>query len=85
MSVAFADKSRNSLRLTAHDLSAEKIIDRIVHASPGDAHTDYRPGRTPARCRTHERLAEAVGCSQDERLARRYNKLRDFGRWGTTS
>jgi glycerate kinase len=32
-----------------------------------------------------ERLAEAVSFSQDERLARRYNKLREFGRWGTAT
>jgi len=30
-----------------------------------------------------ERLAEAVSCSQEERLSRRYSKLRRFGRWGT--
>ena len=38
----------------------------------------FDPGATRV-----ERLAEAVSCSQDERLARRYNKLRQFGRWGT--
>jgi len=27
-------------------------------------------------------LAEAVSCSQEDRLKRRYNKLRRFGRWG---
>jgi len=30
-----------------------------------------------------ERLAEAVSCTQEERLSRRYRKLRQFGRWGT--
>jgi acetyl-CoA carboxylase carboxyl transferase subunit alpha len=79
-----ADKAATGLRLTAQDLYAEKIVDRIIPEPPGGAHTDYDQAARLLDAALTERLAEAVSCSQDERLARRYNKLRDFGRWGTS-
>ncbi len=78
-----ADQAATGLRLTAQDLYAEKIVDQIIKEPPGGAHTDYDQAARYLDVALTERLAEAVSCSQDERLARRYNKLRDFGRWGT--
>src|SRR5258708_893734 len=78
-----ADQAATGLRLTAQDLFAEKIVDQIIKEPPGGAHTDYDQAARYLDVALSERLAEAVSCSQDERLARRYNKLRDFGRWGT--
>jgi acetyl-CoA carboxylase carboxyl transferase subunit alpha len=78
-----ADKAATGLRLTAQDLYAEKIVDQIIKEPPGGAHTDYDQAARFLDAALTERLAEAVSCSQDERLSRRYNKLRDFGRWGT--
>jgi acetyl-CoA carboxylase carboxyl transferase subunit alpha len=78
-----ADQAATGLRLTAQDLFAEKIVDQIIKEPPGGAHTDYDQAAHYLDVALTERLAEAVSCSQDERLARRYNKLRDFGRWGT--
>lgn len=78
-----ADQAATGLRLTAQDLYAEKIVDQIIKEPPGGAHTDYDQAAHYLDVALTERLAEAVSCSQDERLARRYNKLRDFGRWGT--
>jgi acetyl-CoA carboxylase carboxyl transferase subunit alpha len=78
-----ADQAATGLRLTAQDLYAEKIIDQIISEPPGGAHTDYDQAARFLDSALTERLAEAVSCSQDERLARRYNKLREFGRWGT--
>jgi acetyl-CoA carboxylase carboxyl transferase subunit alpha len=78
-----ADQAATGLRLTAQDLYAEKIVDQIIKEPPGGAHTDYDKAAHYLDVALTERLAEAVSCSQDERLARRYNKLRDFGRWGT--
>src|SRR6476659_4697493 len=80
-----ADQAATGLRLTAQDLFAENIIDKIIKEPPGGAHTDYDQAARFLDAALAERLAEAVSCSQDERLARRYNKLRDFGRWGTAS
>jgi len=78
-----ADQAATGLRLTAQDLFAEKIVDQIIKEPPGGAHTDYDQAAHYLDVALTERLAEAVSCSQDERLARRYNKLREFGRWGT--
>lgn len=80
-----ADKAATGLRLTAQDLYAEKIVDQIIKEPPGGAHTDYDQAARLLDAALTERLAEAVSCSQDERLARRYNKLREFGRWGTAA
>src|SRR6187431_1976908 len=79
-----ADQAATGLRLTAQDLYAEKLVDQIISEPPGGAHTDYDQAARLLDAALSERLAEAVSCSQDERLARRYNKLREFGRWGTT-
>src|SRR5512132_3163993 len=78
-----ADQAATGLRLTAQDLFAENIIDKIIKEPPGGAHNDYDQAARYLDAALSERLAEAVSCSQEERLARRYNKLRDFGRWGT--
>src|SRR6476661_8264715 len=80
-----ADQAATGLRLTAQDLFAEKIVDKIIKEPRGGAHNDYDQAARFLDAALTERLAEAVSCSQDERLARRYNKLRDFGRWGTAS
>src|SRR6266566_3149618 len=79
-----ADQAATGLRLTAQDLYAEKIVDQIISEPSGGAHTDYDQAARFLDAALTERLAEAVSCSQDERLTRRYNKLREFGRWGTT-
>src|SRR5438552_14478755 len=78
-----ADQAATGLRLAAQDLYAEKIVDQIISEPPGGAHTDYDQAARFLDAALTERLAEAVSCSQVERLTRRYNKLRQFGRWGT--
>jgi acetyl-CoA carboxylase carboxyl transferase subunit alpha len=80
-----ADKAATGLRLTAQDLFKEKIVDQIIREPAGGAHTDYDQAARFLDSALTERLAEAVSCSQDERLTRRYTKLREFGRWGTAT
>ena len=77
-----ADRAAAGLRLTAQDLYAEKIVDQIISEPPGGAHTDYDRAARFLDAALSERFAEAVSCSQEERLAKRYGKLRQFGRWG---
>src|SRR5918995_223299 len=77
-----ADQAATGLRLTAQDLYAEKIVDQIINEPPGGAHTDYDHAARLLDSALTERLAEAVSCSPEERLTRRYKKLREFGRWG---
>jgi acetyl-CoA carboxylase carboxyl transferase subunit alpha len=78
---ARADSAAEGLRLTAQDLRDEQIIDQIISEPPGGAHTDYDQTARYLDSALSKKLAEAVSCSQDERLARRYAKLRQFGRW----
>lgn len=78
-----ADRAAEGLRLTAQDLAAEKIVDQIISEPPGAAHSDYDQAARFLDSALTERLAEAASCSQEERLARRHSKLRQFGRWGS--
>ena len=78
-----ADQAAEGLRLTAQHLFEEGIVDKIISEPDGGAHNDYDQTARYLDSALSERLAEAVSCSQEDRLKRRYSKLRDFGRWGT--
>lgn len=78
-----ADRAAEGLRLTAQHLHEEGIVDKIIQEPEGGAHNDYDQTARFLDSALSERLAEAVSCSQEERLKRRYSKLRHFGRWGT--
>ena len=78
-----ADRAAEGLRLTAQHLFEEGIVDKIIPEPEGGAHNDYDQTARYLDSALSERLAEAVSCSQEDRLKRRYTKLRGFGRWGT--
>ena len=78
-----AEQAAEGLCLTAQHLYGEGIVDKIIPEPPGGAHNDYDQTARYLDSALSERLAQAVSCSQEERLSRRYNKLRGFGRWGT--
>ena len=78
-----ADRAAEGLRLTAQHLFEEGIVDKIISEPEGGAHNDYDQTARYLDSALSERLAEAVSCSQEDRLTRRYSKLRHFGRWGT--
>lgn len=78
-----ADRAAEGLRLTAQHLHEEGIVDKIIPEPEGGAHNDYDQTARYLDSALTERLAEAVSCSQQERLSRRYDKLRHYGRWGT--
>jgi acetyl-CoA carboxylase carboxyl transferase subunit alpha len=77
-----ADQAAEGLRLTAQHLHEEGIVDKIIPEPEGGAHNDYDQAARYLDSALSERLAEAVSCSQEDRLKRRYQKLRRFGRWG---
>ena len=79
-----APQAAEGLCLTAQHLHAEGIIDKIIPEPPGGAHNDYDQTARLLDAALSAQLAEAVSCSQEDRLSRRYSKLRHFGRWGTT-
>ena len=78
-----ADQAAEGLCLTAQHLFAEGIVDKIIPEPEGGAHNDYDQTARFLDSALSERLAEAVSCSQEDRLKLRYSKLRGFGRWGT--
>src|SRR4026207_1500953 len=78
-----AERAAEGLRLTAQNLFEEGIVDKIIPEPEGGAHNDYDQTARYLDSALSERLAEAVSCSQEDRLKRRYSKLRGFGRWGT--
>lgn len=77
-----ADQAAAGLRLTAQELYAERIVDQIISEPPGGAHTDYDQAARHLDAALSKSFAEAVSCTQEERLAKRFSKLRQFGRWG---
>jgi acetyl-CoA carboxylase carboxyl transferase subunit alpha len=78
-----APRAAEELCMTAQHLHAEGIVDKIISEPEGGAHNDYDQSARYLDSALSEQLAEAVSCSQEERLSRRYSKLRQFGRWGT--
>jgi len=78
-----APRAAEELCMTAQHLFAEGIVDKIISEPEGGAHNDYDQAARYLDSALSERLAEAVSCSQEDRLSRRYSKLRQFGRWGT--
>ncbi|MCU1265023.1 MAG: Acetyl-coenzyme carboxylase carboxyl transferase subunit alpha [Acidobacteria bacterium] len=79
---AQADQAAAGLRLTAQHLLKEGIVDRIIDEPAEGAHTDHDAAARFLDAALTRQLAEAVSLGQDERLSRRYSKLRKFGRWG---
>ena len=79
---AQAPLAANGLRLTAQHLFKEGIVDQII-SEPGEgAHTNHDAAARFLDAALTRQLAEAVSLTQEERLTRRYAKLRQFGRWG---
>src|SRR5918993_829888 len=78
-----ADRAATGLRLTAQNLFHEKIVDQIISEPAGGAHADHDQAASLLAAALRARLAEAVSDTQEERLAKRHSKLRQFGRWGS--
>jgi acetyl-CoA carboxylase carboxyl transferase subunit alpha len=77
-----AERAAASLRLTAEDLLHLGVVDRVVQEPVGGAHTEYDRTAQLLDSVLSEGLAEVVGYTQEQRQARRYGKLRKFGKWG---
>ncbi len=80
-----AERAASGLKLTAQDLYRQGIVDRVVLEPSGGAHTDYCETARLLDISLSEVLALIVSQPTRERLRRRYDKLRKFGRWGTVS
>jgi acetyl-CoA carboxylase carboxyl transferase subunit alpha len=77
-----AARAAEELRLTAEDLHREGIVDQVVDEPEGGAQTSHDEAARLLDSVLCARLAESVTGKVDERLARRYQKMRQVGKWG---
>jgi acetyl-CoA carboxylase carboxyl transferase subunit alpha len=79
-----ARRAAEELRLTAQDLHHEGIVDEVIKEPDGGAQASYDEAGRLVDASLCARLAESVTHNPEERLARRYKKLRGLGKWGTS-
>src|SRR5947208_9464840 len=78
-----AEKAAEELRLTAQDLEKEGIVDQVIKEPKGGAQNSHDEAARLLDAALSARLADSSTHSIEERLTRRYQKLRQLGKWGT--
>jgi acetyl-CoA carboxylase carboxyl transferase subunit alpha len=78
-----AARAAEGLRLTAPDLKKEGIVDQVVAEPKGGAQNSHDEAARLLDITLCERLAESSTLNVEDRLTRRYQKLRQLGKWGT--
>src|SRR6184192_2860923 len=81
---AQAARAAEELRLTAEDLEHEGIVDQVIKEPKGGAQNSHDEAARFLDAALCERLAESSTHNVAERLTRRYQKLRQLGKWGTS-
>jgi acetyl-CoA carboxylase carboxyl transferase subunit alpha len=79
-----AARAAEELRLTASDLKKEGIVDEVIDEPKGGAQNSHDEAARLLDITLCERLAESATHNVEDRLTRRYQKLRQLGKWGTT-
>jgi acetyl-CoA carboxylase carboxyl transferase subunit alpha len=79
-----AARAAEGLKLTAEDLKAEGIVDQVVDEPKGGAQNSHDEAARLLDVALSSRLAESSTYSAEERLTRRYQKLRQLGKWATS-
>lgn len=79
-----AARAAEELRLTAQDLQHEGIVDQVIAEPKGGAQNSHDEAARFLDSVLCERLAESVTNNVPDRLSRRYRKLRQLGKWGTS-
>jgi acetyl-CoA carboxylase carboxyl transferase subunit alpha len=79
-----AARAAEELRLTAADLKHEGIVDQVIAEPQGGAQNSYDEAARFLDVVLCERLAESATHNLEQRLTRRYQKLRQLGKWGTS-
>jgi len=79
-----AKRPAEGLKLTAEDLLHEGLVDRVVSEPLGGAHKSHDETARLLDAVLCSKLAESATSGVPERLSRRYAKLRDMGKWGTS-
>ena len=78
-----ASRAAEGLKLTAQDLLSEGLVDQVISEPEGGAHKSHDETARLLDSVLCSKLAESVSSNTQERLARRYAKLREMGKWGT--
>jgi len=78
-----AARAAEELRLTAPDLEREGIVDQVVAEPSGGAQKSHDEAARFLDSILCERLARSATSNVADRLAQRYRKLRQLGKWGT--
>ena len=81
---AQAARAAEELRLTAQDLKKEGIVDQVIDEPKGGAQNSHDEAARLLDITLCERLAESSTYNVEDRLTRRYQKLRQLGKWGTS-
>jgi acetyl-CoA carboxylase carboxyl transferase subunit alpha len=76
---SYAEQAARALKLTAPDLLYFGLVDRIVPEPAGGAHADHRGMADRLDAALSEALSSIRDVSDEERVARRYEKFRAMG------
>lgn len=79
-----AKRAAEELKLTAQDLFREGLVDQVIAEPEGGAHKSHDETARLLDAVLCSKLAESASANTQERLARRYAKLRAMGKWGTS-
>lgn len=79
-----AARAAEGLKLTASDLKAEGIVDEVIDEPKGGAQNSHDEAARLLDAALARNLAESSTHSVEDRLTRRYQKLRKLGKWGTS-
>jgi acetyl-CoA carboxylase carboxyl transferase subunit alpha len=78
-----AARAAAQLRLTAGDLHREGLVDQVIKEPKGGAHASHDETARLLDVALCAKLAESESFSADDRLSRRFKRLRGLGKWGT--
>jgi acetyl-CoA carboxylase carboxyl transferase subunit alpha len=79
-----ARQAAEGLKLTAQDLMHEGLVDQVINEPEGGAHKSHDETAQLLDRVLCAKLAESANTNQQDRLTKRYAKLRDMGKWGTS-
>ena len=80
-----AARAAASLRLTAEDLYRGGIVDQVIEEPLGGAQNSHDETARMLDKVLSSKLVESTAHNVEERLSRRYQKLRRIGKWGTAN
>ena len=79
-----AARAAEGLKLTAKDLKKEGVVDEVIDEPKGGAQNSYDEAARLLDAALSRCLAESSTHTVEDRLKRRYQKLRALGKWATS-